>query len=426
MSIPFRIELERAEYSAGDTIRGVVHVEEDVDRGEALTVAAEYHGRRISVRRAAEVTLHRGALTPGRSFAFELVIPYDAPFTFAGHAHDGQWRVRASAKVPFAFDPAVDRAITVTPRVIDGSPASVASVTNVTERPPPARSALVKAVITVLVFAIVVALLPLLPIALILLVRQRMIHTRLKDFTVTVPARHFALGEWVPVVVRFHLKRPVDIERLALTFRGTEQWTTSTGKTTTTHYHHFHALESVALTDTVLAPWSSDSASVGGRGVYRSAGFTRGGEPVFEWRTAVQLPAGGLPSAGDVAVYYKVSATMKLRGWPDPTAESKVKTVSARLSVEPPPPESVSVVESSPGLAFVPRGEAAPPGVSVETQGAGAVWASLAAVTLGLVLLGGGAAVWSRAADAVSFGAVGVGVLLLVAGGAGTWRELSG
>ena len=73
-----------------------------IDRAEALSVAAEYYGRRISVRRAAEVTLHQGALTPGRSFAFELVLPYDAPFSFAGHAHDAQWRVRASAKVPLA------------------------------------------------------------------------------------------------------------------------------------------------------------------------------------------------------------------------------------------------------------------------------------------------------------------------------------
>lgn len=425
MSIPFRIELERTEYSAGDTIRGVVHVEEDVDRGETLTVAVEYYGRRISVRRAAEVTLHQGALTPGRAFAFELVLPYDAPFSFAGHAHDARWRVRASAKVPFAFDPAVDRAITVAPRVIDGSPASIATVTNVTVKPEPERSTAVKVIVAVLVLAVVVALLPLLPIALILLVRQRMIHTRLKDFTVTVPERHFALGEWVPVVVRFHLKRPVDIERLALTFRGTEQWTTSTGKTTTTHYHHFHQVESVALTDTVLAPWPSDSASVGGRGVYRSAGVTRGGEPEFEWRTAVRLPAGGLPSAG-AAVYYKVSATMKLRGWPDPTAESKIKTVSAQLAGEPQPPEAVGVNESSAGLAFVRKGEAPPSGVSVETQGAGAVWAALAAVTLGVTLAGFGVSIGSRTTAGESFAAMGVGVLLLVAGGFGTWRELSG
>ena len=134
---------------------------------------------------------------------------------------------------------------------------------------------------------------------------------------------------------------------------------------------------------------------------------------MFEWKTAVQLPADGLPTVGQSSVYYQVKATTKIRGWPDPSKAAKVKTVSARLATEPAHPQLPSPQETSGGLVFLAKGQPAPEGVDITTTGSG-IWRWILLCFAGLGLGIPGVALWVDK-PSIPFAIMGIaGALVLV------------
>jgi len=240
------------------------------------------------------------------------------------------------------------------------------------------------------------------------------LKTRLTDFTVEVPDRHYLLGQWVPITVRFRLKRAIEVANIKVALRGMEKY--SSGKST--HTHNFHEQEHCAVQEVVLAPAPEDGVQQGpDQGIYRSLGRPESTGPVFTWRTGVKLPADGLASVGD-SVFYQVKATADVLGWPDPSAEVKVKTAGAKVEFSPAAPPHDHPRDTSPGLVFVPRGQAMPAGVEAPTSGSG-LWGWIFICLVGVVaLIGSGILLFemSRAMMAVVAAASALAAL-----GAGLW-----
>ncbi|MBI2897849.1 MAG: hypothetical protein HYY06_30100 [Deltaproteobacteria bacterium] len=412
MGDQLRIVLGRDRALVGDKVTGTVFVDESIEACQRLEVALEYGGKKLGHAPASRATLHSGPLSKGLSFPFELEVPVDAPFTFAGHAHNVEWRAKASAEVPWAIDPKAEAELLVEPRPV-ATDAEIEAATRVPARPVTVAGPVLTYILSAILVIALVAAAPLLPVILILIARKHLIRTRVTDFTLEAPDRHFALGEWVPVTLRFRVKRAIDVERVTLTLKGTEQWSTGSGKSRTTHYHHFHEETLALLEKRIVAP----APGMGGRagaGPYRSSGRSGTKGPVFVARTAVRLPPGGRPTVGG-SVYYRLFARAALRGWPDPTAEKHVKTVGARLTAERVRPESPPIEESSGELAILGPGDDPPPGVDVRTAGAG-VGGWIGLVVLGLTAAVGSGLVWlDSRMDAYLLVAI-VGLLAMVGG----------
>ncbi|MCC6528272.1 MAG: hypothetical protein IT373_36850, partial [Polyangiaceae bacterium] len=314
---PLSVELDTPEVELGDVVRGRVRVHEELLRAARLDVVLERGGKRVADVKLATVTVATGPLAAGASYPFELAVPLDAPFTFDGHAHSNGYRVTARADVAWAIDPKAVAGVGVWPRRVAPSAeaieAAVAAVPRAVKRTPLGCQILLWLVLGPLVAMMAVALAP---FVMWFLAKRYILRTRVGGFGVEVPARPAAFGEWVPVTVRFRLKRSLHVARLGLLFRGTEEWKTGTGKDSQTHYHHFHEEKLAALENVWLAPAPAGHAQQGGGGAYRDAPRVAGGEAALEWRTHVLMPPTGRPTI-DRSVYYTVEAKLEVRGWPD-------------------------------------------------------------------------------------------------------------
>ena len=414
-----KLEIQQDNVAVGDTVSGTVKVLEPVDPCEGLDIYLEYSGKHVSATRVGRQLLQAGPLERGQSHSFSITIPPQMPFTFEATHHDLQWKVMARADVAWAMDPKVSLPLTVEARRVPDDPEALAEATRV-ESPPKAPESLVGQVaMWSVIIVLAVVLFPLLPLLLILIARQQVLKTRVADFEVEVPEGHYLLGQWVPVTLRFRLKRAIEVAGIKLTLQGTESW--SSGKST--HTHNFHEQEISVLQEAVLAPAPRGQKLGPNLGIYRSPGQTGSSEPVFTMRTAVKLPRDGLPSVGD-GVYYKVKASADVLGWPDPSAEFKIKTVGALVETDPAAPAHDHPQETSPGLVFAARGQDLPEGVEAPTSGSG-LWGwillSLAGVTMAAVGIG----LWLDRPTGwpLLIGAV-IGLALLGAGLAGFFRKL--
>lgn len=407
-------------YTIGETVQGTVQIQSGFPSATGLDVQLLTHKRGAERKEWARVRVHHGPLSHGMQLPFSLQIPLDAPFAFEGKRHAASWVVRAQVDVPWKIDPKAEVALSVGPRAVRA--AEIAQVVQLPEKPESKMSPFLWVLLSLLVLVIgvsvAVTFLPFAPFLLIYLANRRALATRLSDLTIELPERHFVLGEWVPVTVRCRLKRAVDLERMTLLFQGTEKWSTGSGNSRRTHYHHFHEQQLLGLSNTVIAPVSSKIGAAGG--VYRSAGRPRIEGPFLVWETAVQLPVDGLPTSR--GVYYKLQAKLELRGLPHATLEKKVPTVSARLIERPATPHLLPVAETSGQLVFVPEGATPPAGVDASVRGGGVMrWVLL--TTAGLAGLAGAAFLASLS---LTMG-VGAGLLalLLTAGGLfGYWSAL--
>lgn len=428
MDAPLRIELSQASITAGETVRGVVHVLGDVPTAEGVTVSLRLDGEKLAAWDAATAELARGPLRAGAALPFALTHPLSAPFTFDGaHVH-GRWFVRATVSVPRALDPSVTAPVTVVAAAIPPDPALIARVAEEPPGPPSTTapwwlSALLNTVIAV----VVVALLPLLPVVLFLYGRQRLLRTRVESLEVEVPKRRFVLGERVTATVRLRLKRPVDLARLTLTLRGTEQWTTGSGKNRRTVQHHFIERTVTAMEGCVLAPLPPRAERA--EGVYRAARPEGAKGPVLVWECPVQLPLDGLPTAGRSAIVWKLHACAELRGFPDATTEVELKTLGARLTAPLATPAPRAIEEASGDIAFVRADGPRPAGVDLDTRER-ALWrwtrVAAAGVALSALALLGVDDIPARgiASKDVMFALVAAGVAVLLAGCAGFARRL--
>ncbi len=374
MAKPLLIEVERPTYAVGETVRGTVMAVEGIDKAKDLTVELIHSGKRTGDESVAKVTLLTGPVPADASFPFEIPIPLAVPFSFVGHAHQAEWKAKVSADVPWAIDPKAEQALEVTPMRVPNDPEAIAEVVGSRAAEEPGKTLpkwvgwLILLIFGPLIFGLAAFMLPFI---LYWIVKSKLINTRLKDYKLEIPDRPMLLGEWVPVAVRFELKKAIALERLKLHLRGVEKWTTGSGKNSTTHYHYFYDQEISELPETILA------VSPG----------ARGSEAVV--RSAVQLPLDGMPCLGTGSVYYELKATAEIKGWPDPSATEKIPVLGATLETEGTPPPAVPVKESSRDVIVLATGERPPLGVDISTA-MGAIWLWLFMPVLGLGLGIGG------------------------------------
>lgn len=420
MANALRLTLHDDRVTVGGTVRGTVAVAEALPRCEGIDVCFERSGRHVAGAKIARRRVHAGPARRGAVIDFELRFPMDQPFAFEGHAVAVNWTVRAEADVPLALDPHALAPIEVSAAKVAPTPEAIARAVDV-EEPEPASIGPVAMILLALLGLLAVSLLlPLLPVALVLYVRRHLLATRVHHIELEVPKRKVVLGEWIEAVVRFRLKRPIDVAKLSLTTTGYERWTSGSGNSRSTKTHVFHEEEQVAFTERVigLAPGKSGA---GGGGAYRSAGGrTRKEGPWLEWRVPVRLPPDGLPTV-DGAVGYLLRAHLEIRGWPDAKPEAKLGTIGARLDGEGPRPEPVPLERSSGEIALLRPGEH-PEGVDVDVGGGG-VWGWVGLGSIGSLGLSGAVAILAtdpHPAAVVSYvGAASFAAL--VAGVAGLW-----
>ena len=421
MGEALHVVLAETEVEVGGMVRGRVEVLESFADATALDVSLQCGGTRTPMQVRAKARLREGPIAAGEKLDFALQVPPDAPFDFEGHARTIAWVAEARVDAPWKIDPKVSAAFRVRPRVV--SAAELEDAIRVPPTAPPQQMhIIVRVILGVLVAMVVICLLPILPFLLVIVANKKIVATRVADYVLEIPDRHFALGEWVPVTVRFRLKRAIHVKKMSLGFHGTEQWSTGSGKTRSTHRHHFHEQEQVVLEDTVLG--LAAPSGKGGAGAYRSSGRARRTGPIVEWKTAVQIPHDGLPSVGGQTVYYSLKAKTNIRGIvTSPNAGVLVRTVGARLEGGPARPETPPIQESSGDIVFVPPGATAPPGVVAVIHGGG-VWRWIALSTLGICAAVGGAAVSIDTPDPIFFVMLAAGLAALVAGLVGFWIAL--
>jgi hypothetical protein len=367
MNPPLRIELSQPSITAGETIHGVVHVMADVPTAESVAVTLRLDGDNLAPRDAATQEIARGPLRAGASLPFALTHPLSEPFTFDGaHVHGG-WYVRATVSLPRALDPEVTAPLTVVAAMIPPDPGLLARVAAEPPAPPSTIAPRwLSALLNALLVLTAVVLFPLLPVAIVLYGRRRLLQTRVEALEVELPRRRFVLGERVTATVRLHLKRPVNLARLTLTLRGTEQWTRGSGKKRRTVQHHFSEQTFTAMEDCLLAPLSPSDGRA--EGVYRTARPDGAKGPVLVWECPVQLPHDGLPTAGHAAISWKLRACAELRGFPDATTEVELKTLGARLTAPLATPTPRAIEEASGDIAFVRADGPRPPGIDLDTR----------------------------------------------------------
>lgn len=423
-----RIELSQPSITAGETIRGVVRVLSDLPTAEGVAVSLRLDGEHLAPWDAATAELARGPLRAGAALPFALTHPLSAPFTFDGKHVHGRWCVRATVSIPRALDPSVTAPLAVVAAAIPPDPALIARVA---EEPPGPPSTIAPwwlgALLNSLIALVAVALLPLLPVAMFLYGRRRLLRTRVEALEIEVPRRRFVLGERVTATVRLRLKRPVDLARLTLTLRGTEQWTAGSGKNRRTVRHHFAEQTVTAMEGCVLAPLPPRAERADG--VYRAARPDGAKGPVLVWECPLQLPHDGLPTAGRSAVFWKLHATAELRGFPDATTEVELKTLGARLTAPLATPAPRAIEEASGDIAFVRADGPRPPGIDLDTRERALwrwSWVAAAGVAIsGVAALGvdGVPALGLSSRDAM-FALFAAGLTVLVVGCAGFARRL--
>ncbi|MBO6935533.1 MAG: hypothetical protein JJ863_11180 [Deltaproteobacteria bacterium] len=418
MAAPLTLSLESKELRVGDVVRGEVRVEQDLSAAEGLDVELVYtvrHSPHVLVKeRLVYGAVHRGQVIP-----FELTLT-EGPYSWDMPNVSVTWKVKASADIAWRIDPKVETDFVVRPRKVPPdermlgqlSAAAEAAVTKVETGP------IASAILWLLIGAVALAMFPLLPIALILWARSAVTRTRVRDVQVVVPERRVAHGEWVPVVVRFHGRRPFQLEKLDLTFSGSERWTTGSGDSRRSHRKVFHTESQTILVDRIIAI-GAEEQNLGG-GAYRGGGRRRAKNgPVFEWRTGFRLPPNGPPSAGS-GLTYDLKLHLDIAGLPDVAKDVRLKTLGAQVEPlppagDPPPPE-----QTSGELTFLRPGEPVPAGVDARLGAGGLMrWVllSFVGVALGIGGIVGLASGLAMAAVPFALG----GALLAFSVGAFLW-----
>jgi hypothetical protein len=358
------IQIDDSLAQNGDIIKGKVRVLEPIDECKSLDLFLLYQGKKFGERQVDKICLTQGKVEPPDFFDFQFQIPLNAPFSFKGHAHNLEWMLRAAADVPWAIDPKAERPFTVKPPQIAVTDQAIAEATSEKDAEPEKMSMGCQVLLYVFLAPLIIMLLP---IILIFIARKKIIDTRLTDFIIEAPERRMVLGEWVPVSVRFQLKRAIEINSLKITLQGVEYWTTGSGKSKRTHTHKFHEQDASFLENTVLAV-APDATN---------------GEVVVT--TSMWIPPYGLPSVPPDAVYYKVHAVADIAGFPDPSAEKKIQTVGALLSEPDVAPEDRLVTETSKDVFFLEKGGSPPAGVDARTRDP-AIWMWVLIPTVGLAV----------------------------------------
>lgn len=117
-----RIELDdpHRTYEAGDTITGTVHVEVNKDcQCDDLLLLLEWHthGRGNTVEhRVGQQSLFRGewAAREHHEYDFETTLP-PGPYTYHGEYLNVDWRLSATADIPWAMDPSAEQELLLEP-----------------------------------------------------------------------------------------------------------------------------------------------------------------------------------------------------------------------------------------------------------------------------------------------------------------------
>lgn len=427
MSEVFEVELTHEPVVVGESVNGIVRVLRDLPDARHATVSLHYAVRRPggagSTQEVGATRVAEGALSAGARMPFSLPLPLDAPFSCVGSALSVSWFVRVTADVPWAIDPHRDEPFAVHPTLLPPDPSRIPTVAW-TPPVPPSPSPVFRAIAWTLVVAVIAMFPPLLPFALFFVGCRWLLQTRVRAFTVEVPPRRFALGENVPVTVTMDLKRAVDIERVTLSLVGTQRWVTSAGKHQKIHVEPFAQENRVGLEDRWVAP--APPARAASAGVYRDARRDRAEGPRVVWRTAIELPIDGLPTAGQRQIYYTLTAKAALRGFPDAEATTTLATLGARLLGPSPTGPLPAPEESSGDVVFLRRGEPPPAGIDSATRETRLWgWSALAA---GGALVGalGVAGMSSRAlhVDVLSEAAAAAGTIALLLGAAGAIGRL--
>lgn len=416
-SAPLSLELDQHTVKVGDSVQGTVSVLESMDPCEGLDVYLEYSGKHVAAVEVDRKRLQYGPLQAGQRHRISLTIPPQMPFSFQSKNINVVWNAVARADVSWAIDPKLKVPLTVVPNSVPADREAMAKATQV-EVEPGSTSLLGKIVIWSIAVILAVALSPLLPLVLILIGRQQVLKTRVTDFLIHVPEGHYLLGQWVPVTVTFRLKRAVEVRRVKLTLHGTECW--SAGKQSKTH--NFYQDERTGLEQTVIALAPGEVLDGPQLGAYRTPGKSSSTEPVFTWKTAVKLPRDGLPAIHNT-VYYQLKASAEMPGWPDPSAEIRIKTVGIRVEGDPEAPEHPQAQETSPGLIFAAPGQPLPSGVEAPSSGSG-LWGWIGLSLAGVALGCAGVGIWDSTYYPWGWILVPLGIGALVWGVVGFFRKL--
>lgn len=391
----------------GDEVRGTVEVLDDLPRAHHLEVALVMSGRRVGEQERVRESPAMGPFTRGQTVPFALRIPLDAPLSYEGEDVSIEWTLLARADVPWAVDPVVREPLLIAPRTVRTEEERLLLFRELDAEAramPEVAKWIVLVVVLALFLPMLIMLTPIIaPIALALWAKAGLIRTRLRDFDLEAPDRAL-LGDALPAIVSFELRRPVDVESIRVVLEGKEHWVTGSGKHRQHHSRTIHSQEVKLAGPCVLAP--------AGPGPAR-----------FLARTVLQLPPGGPATVarGNVTSW-EVTARAELVGWPDPSKTLKVLVAAARGAA--PVPEIPETPEqSSTGVVFVPRGEAGPAGVDVSTA-ASPIWPWLLMPFAGGALVALDGVLWFGARIDVGAHALSAaGVFLLVVGIAGTiWK----
>jgi hypothetical protein len=373
------IQIDRSELDVGETVTAQVQVLLDLPEAKELTGYAEATGVNLPAIRIGEIQLHEGGLTKGQSFSFSVTLPHDAPFSFEHDKHGLSWHVVADGDISWVTAEIAKAPLHVHPVRIEPSEEALALLAPSPPEPEQELGWVAKALFGALMIAVGICALPLAPFLLIYIANRRLERSRVTDFELTVPERHLALGEWIPLTIRFRLKRPVDVAALTIKLDGTKRWRSGDYSKS----HCFHEESVMLLEDVVLA--SRPDASAGAKGgIYRRRAHATVDPGVFEVTVPMRLPPDGWPTV-EGKITYTAAATLELRGWPDPSAQVKLPTFSALVEPVLDRPHALSVEEASPGIAIVAIGTTPPPGVDI-TVARDRIWPWVAIPTLGAAI----------------------------------------
>ncbi len=386
MVVPLTLSLESKEVRIGDVVRGEIRVEQDFPAATGLDVELVYTVRHSPHTLVKERVVH-GPLHRDQRIPFELTLT-DGPYSWDMPNCSVSWKVKASVDIAWRIDPKADTDLVVRARRVSPdegvlaelSAAADEAVTKAAETGPIAN-----AIIFLLLGIVVLAVIPLLPIGLIFWARSAVTRTRVRDVEVVVPERRVAHGEWIPIVVRFLGRRPFELEKLDLTFSGSERWSTGSGDSRRSHREVFHTESQTVLVGRIVAI-GAEEQHLGG-GAYRGGGRRREKKgPVFEWRTGFRLPPNAPPSAGS-GLTYDLKLHLDIADLPDVTKEVRLRTLGAQVEPLPPAGDPPPPDQTSGELTFLRPGEPVPPGVDARLGTGGLmrwVWLSFVGVALGI------------------------------------------
>lgn len=242
------IEVSRDAYRAGELVRGTAHGLSGFSGARGLTVALVHDGDHLKDDDPVEVRLETPAGVD--VLPFDLPLPLDALPTFRGLRFGSTWSVRASVDLPLKRDPEVEREIRVLPspeRIVDPGDPVVADTRGTRGF---VRGLAIFALVDFFVLAVVYAAISdppasiVAPLATPLIVSLGLVALLrgggpLDTFEIEVPRARWRLGETVPVTVRIE-GDPGAMGPLEIALTAAEEWTTSSGSTTTNHREVFH------------------------------------------------------------------------------------------------------------------------------------------------------------------------------------------